>query len=213
MSFNKNLQPNRLRIVNSNFSHFLADRSQVSSKISTTRNPESVRNTLDSRLRGNDKTKPFAIRNGRGFTAIEFLIALSVLAVLTTIIFVSMSSFRNSKALQMVSEDILSLIDEARGDTLSAKDGYSYGVHFESAKIVIFRGTVYSSSDSSNKTVDVDGAVDVYNVSLTGGGQDVLFQRLTGKTGQNGTVMIRLKSDNSKTKTITIEVSGIASSN
>ena len=113
----------------------------------------------------------------------------------------------------MVSEDILSLIDEARGDTLSAKDGYSYGVHFESAKIVIFRGTVYSSSDSSNKTVDVDGAVDVYNVSLTGGGQDVLFQRLTGKTGQNGTVMIRLKSDNSKTKTITIEVSGIASSN
>lgn len=159
------------------------------------------------------KSKTRNLQPSLGFSAIEFLIALSVLAILTMIIFVSMSSFRNSKALQMVSEDILSLVDEARGDTLSAKDGYTYGVHFESAKIVLFRGTVYSSSDVSNKTADVDGAVDVYNISLAGGGQNVLFQRLTGKTGQNGTVTIRLKSDNSKTKTIVIETSGVASSN
>lgn len=149
----------------------------------------------------------------RGFTVIEFLIALAVLAILATIIFTSMSSFRNSKALQIVSEDILSLLDEARGDTLSAKDGYAYGVHFESAKIVLFRGTIYSSSDTSNKIIDVDNAVDVYSISLAGGGQDVLFQRLTGKTSQNGAVMIRLKSDTTKTKTILIESSGVASSN
>lgn len=148
----------------------------------------------------------------RGFTAIELLITLSVLALMSIMIFTSISSFRNSKALQIVSEDILSLIDEARGNTLSAKDGYAYGVHFESAKIVLFRGITYSSSDLNNKTVDIDNAVDAYNISLAGGGQDVLFQRLTGKTNQNGTVMIRLKSDNSKTRTIAVEVSGVASS-
>lgn len=164
----------------------------------TTRNPASSA----------DKLQP-----KKGFTVIEFLIALAVLAILATIIFTSMSSFRNSKALQMVAEDALSLLDEARGDTLSAKDGYAYGVHFESSKIILFRGTTYSSSDSNNKIVDIDGAVDVYNISLAGGGSDVLFQRLTGKTSQAGTVMIRLKSDNSKIKTIAIEISGIASSN
>lgn len=153
------------------------------------------------------------LKASRGFTAIEILISLSVLAILTMIIFTSMSSFRNNKALQVVSEDILSLIDEARGNTLSAKDGYSYGVHFESAKIVLFRGTTYSSSDLNNKTIDIDNAVDAYNISLAGGGQDVLFQRLTGKTNQSGTVLIRLKSDNSKTRTIAVEVSGVASSN
>ncbi len=149
----------------------------------------------------------------KGFTAIELLITLSILVILTIIIFTSMNSFRNNKALQMVSEDILSLLDEARGDTLSAKDGYAYGVHFESSKIVLFRGTAYSSSDLNNKTVDVDNAVDVYNISLVGGGQEIIFQRLTGKTSQTGTVMIRLKADTSKTKTVTIEASGVASSN
>lgn len=149
----------------------------------------------------------------RGFTAVEFLIVLSILAFLTTIIFASMSSFRSVKALQIVSEDILSLMDEARSNTLSAKDSYAYGVHFEPSAIVLFRGTVYSSSDPNNKTVDIDGAVEISNISLAGGGANILFQRLTGKTSQNGTVIIRLKSDTSKTKTILIETSGVASSN
>lgn len=161
----------------------------------------------------NQQPKTRVLKLSNGFTVIELLITLSILALLTMTIFISMSSFRNNKALQMVSEDILSLIDEARGDTLSAKDSYAYGVHFESAKIVLFRGITYSSSDPNNKTIDIDNAVDINSISLTGGGQDILFQRLTGKTNQNGTVMIRLKSDNSKTKTITIEVSGVASSN
>lgn len=148
-----------------------------------------------------------------GFTVMEFLIALSILAVLTTIVFTSMSAFRSGKALQTVSEKILSLLDEARGNTLSAKDSYAYGAHFESSIMVLFRGAAYSSSDPNNKTVDIDGAVEILNISLAGGGQEILFQKLTGKTSQNGTITIRLKSDNSKTKTIVIETSGVASSN
>lgn len=149
----------------------------------------------------------------RGFTLLEFMIALSILAILTAIIFTSVSSFRSGKALQVVAEEILSLLDEGRGNTLSAKDSYAYGVHFDSDSATLFRGASYSSSDSTNKKVDVDGAVEISSISLAGGGQDVLFQKLTGKTNQSGTVTIRLKSDNSKTKRIAIEVSGVASSN
>ncbi|KKR46443.1 MAG: hypothetical protein UT90_C0019G0005 [Parcubacteria group bacterium GW2011_GWA1_40_21] len=155
----------------------------------------------------------YNLQPSRGFTAVEFLIALSILAILTAIIFTSMSAFRGGKALQIVSEDILSLLDEARGNTLSAKDSYAYGTHFEFSRIVLFRGATYSSSDTNNKTVLIDGAVEISNISLAGGGQNALFQRLTGKTSQSGTITIRLKSDNSKTKTITIEASGVASSN
>lgn len=158
------------------------------------------------------KISNFAL-NRKGFTLVEFLITLSILVVLTTIIFIPMSALRNSKALQITAEDILSLLDEARSGTLSAKDSYAYGTHFESSRVVLFRGTAYSSSDPSNKTVDIDGAVEISNISLAGGGQDALFQRLTGKTSQSGTITIRLKSDISKTKTILIEASGVASSN
>ena len=148
-----------------------------------------------------------------GFTLIELLGSLAIIAVLVTIIFTSMSSFRNSKALQTVSEDVLSLLDEAKNNTLSAKDNYSYGVHFESAKMVLFRAPTYSGLEVTNKKVDVDNAVQIYSIVLAGGGPNVIFQKLTGKTSQNGTVIIRLKSDNSKTKTIVIAESGVASSN
>ena len=66
-----------------------------------------------------------------GLLLIELLGSLAIIAVLVTIIFTSMSSFRNSKALQTVSEDVLSPLDEAKNNTLSAKDNYSYGLHFE----------------------------------------------------------------------------------
>ena len=158
------------------------------------------------------KISNFAL-NRKGFTLVEFLITLSILAVLTTIIFIPMSALRNSKALQITAEDILSLLNEARDNTLSAKDSYAYGTRFESSRAVLFRGTSYSSSDPSNKTADIDGAVEISNISLAGGGQEVLFQRLTGKTSQSGTITIRLKSNVSKTKTILIEASGVASSN
>src|SRR3989344_3808329 len=126
------------------------------------------------------------IFNKKGFTAIEFLIALSILSVLTAIIFTSMSRFRSGKALQAVSEDILSLLDEGRADTLSAKDSYAYGVHFESSEITLFRGGTYSSSDSNNRTVDIDGAVEISSISLAGGGPEGLFHRLPGTPGPRG---------------------------
>lgn len=160
--------------------------------------------------KNNHKLRPRSLV--RGFTVIEIMIVLFILSVLTAIIFTSVSAFRSGKALQVVAEEILSLLDEGRGNTLAAKDSYAYGVHFESDSTTLFRGTSYSSSDLTNKKVDVDGAVEISSISLAGGGQDVLFQKLTGKTGQNGTVTIRLRSDNSKTKKIVIEASGVASS-
>lgn len=149
----------------------------------------------------------------RGFTVIELLASISIIVVLATIVFGSINSFRNSKALQIVSEDILSLLDEAKNNTLSSKNNYAYGVHFESAKIVLFQAPTYSDLNPNNKTIEIDNAVQIYGIALAGEGSGVIFQKLTGKTSQNGTIIIRLKSDNSKTKTIKIEGSGIASVN
>lgn len=157
------------------------------------------------------KTAGFIFQK-KGFTVLEFLVSMSILVVLATIIFASVSTFRNNKGLQIVAEDILYLLNEGRNNTLSAKDYYSYGVHFEPSEITVFRGATYSSSDLNNKTVEVDRSVEISNINLVGGGQDVLFQKLTGKTSQSGAVTIRLKSDNSKTKTIIIEASGVSSS-
>ena len=147
----------------------------------------------------------------KGFTALELLMVVSIMTLLVAIIISPFAEFRNSKVLDTTSEETLALLSEARGNTLSAKDGYQYGVHFEAAQIVLYRGATYSSSDINNKTVVLDSALEVSSIALAGGGSDVLFEKLTGKTLKGGTVVIRVKSDTSKTRTITITGTGIAS--
>ena len=147
----------------------------------------------------------------KGMTLLEIVIVMGILAILVSIIATSLSGFRNSKVLDTASEQILALLSEARGDTLSAKNGYQYGIHFEAAQIVRYRGATYSSSDVSNEVVPLDNALEISSISLTGSGAEVLFDRLTGKTSQGGTIVVRVKSDTAKSRTITIVGTGIAS--
>ena len=147
----------------------------------------------------------------KGFTALELLMVVAIMALLAAIIISPFAAFRNSKVLDTASEQSLALLSEARGNTLSAKDGYQYGVHFEASQIVLYRGATYSGVDVNNKAVVLDGALEVSSIALAGGGSDVLFEKLTGKTLKGGTVVIRVKSDTSKTRTITITGTGIAS--
>lgn len=149
--------------------------------------------------------------HSRGFTALELLMVIAILGILATIILMPFNAFRNSKVLDTASEETLALISEARGNTLSGKGGYQYGVHFEASKIVLYRGATYSAGDANNKAVVLDNALEVSSIALAGGGVDVLLDRLTGKTSQNGTVIIRVKNDTSKLRTITIEKTGVVS--
>lgn len=149
----------------------------------------------------------------QGITALELLMAIAIVAILAAVIITPFAAFRNSKVLDTGAENALSLLSKARGSTLSSKSAYQYGVHFESSKLVLFRGTAYSSSDVNNEIVLLDGAIEISSITLTGGGSDVLFDRLTGKTSNDGTVIIRVKSDTSKTKTVTINTTGVSSVN
>ena len=145
-----------------------------------------------------------------GFTLIEIVI---VLAILSTIIFTSFSAFRNAKVLDTATEDVLTLISTARGETLSAKANTQYGVHITSGSMTLYAGATYSAGDSANQVVDLDSALEIVSIALSGGGSDILFDRLTGKTSNSGTFVIRVKSDTAKTHTVTIAGTGIASFN
>lgn len=147
----------------------------------------------------------------KGFTALEILMVISIMMILVAIIISPFAAFRNSKVLDTASEETLALLSEARGNTLSAKDGYQYGVHFDAAQVVLYRGATYSSSDVNNKAVVLDSALEVSSIALVGGGTEVLFDKLTGKTSQSGSVIIRVKSDVAKSRTITIVGTGVAS--
>lgn len=143
----------------------------------------------------------------KGFTIIEILVVLGIIGLLVGIALPSLSKFRSSKALDTTSEGVLVVLSTARGDTLSAKAGEQYGVHFEAGKFVLYTGATYSGADPDNKEYILENIIEISSFTNA----DVLFDKLTGNTAQDGTVVLRVKADTATTRTITIAKSGIAS--
>lgn len=146
----------------------------------------------------------------KGFTFIEMLVALAIIALVSVISLQVISKFNTAKILDMETEKTLSILQKARLQTLSAKDGFEYGVHFEERKIVLFKGQTYNIGTPSNLEYRLVPAVGISAVSLTGGGVNAVFKKLTGATEQNGFVRLSLAGDANASSTITIEGTGIA---
>ena len=148
----------------------------------------------------------------KGFTVVELLVSLAIMAVLAVVVFSTFINFRKNEALVMDAETIVSVLRQARNQTLTSKNSSSYGVHIIASKITIFSGTSYVSGNSGNQDFVLSNTDTILTISLTGGGSDVVFQRLTGETSQNGTVTVSSPGLN-QTKTVTIYKTGLVDSN
>jgi len=145
----------------------------------------------------------------KGFTLLELVIVIAVILILFFIIFSAFSGFNRNYALDTEAQRVASILDEARSLTLASKGDTNYGVHFESSQVVLFTGDTYSAMDPSNREESLTSSVTISDISLSGGGSDVVFARLTGALDKNGTVTLSLVSDPAMTRTITFELTGI----
>jgi len=143
----------------------------------------------------------------------ELIIAISIMTILTVIAVGSFSQSVGPKALESQTAIVLSLIEQARNTTLSAKNASVYGVHFETSKAVLFAGATYSSTSVSNIVEPMHPKVQISNIALLGGGNDIVFNRLTGETAQSGTITLSLVASSTQAKTITVFGTGLSQSN
>lgn len=148
----------------------------------------------------------------RGYTAIEILLVIGIMGILVSIIGLSFSAFRNSNILFVETENIVSLISQARNDTLSSKNDTVYGVHVESNRVVLFEGSTFSEPDPENIEISLDTSVMLTDIVLNSG-SDIVFKRLSGKTDGHGTMLLVLTSATTTRKTITIYATGLVDIN
>ena len=154
-----------------------------------------------------------SLKYNKGFSFIEILVVIAVLAIIVLIVAAGLSSFYKSQTLNSAVNQVISLINQARSKTLSSEDASQYGLHFETSRIILFKGGSFIEFSPDNKEFVLPASVEIYDLFLNGGGSDLVFQRLTGQTDEDGTISLRLKAGASKTKIITIEPSGIISAN
>lgn len=144
----------------------------------------------------------------KGFTLIEVLVSLALLAIVSGIVFISFSDLSDANALDSSVSNTVARLNEARSKTLSSKEDMQYGVHLQSDSIISFAGSSYVIDDPSNKSYDLNNAVEISNISIAGG-SDIVFDRLTGQTDNIGTFSIRLKDDINASSTIKVFGTGI----
>jgi type II secretory pathway pseudopilin PulG len=154
------------------------------------------------------KTMPFF---SAGFTLIETIVAIGVLVLLAVVIISGFVSLRGNTALESTGENIVALLSEARSKTLASEESSQYGVHFEANRAVFFKGASFMEGQPDNDEFLISSLVEISDINLDGGGPDVIFKKLTGKTDNYGTITLALKANPAKTKDIVIQATGIIS--
>ncbi len=145
----------------------------------------------------------------KGFTFIEVLVIVAVTAVILSLSTGVFNKFNNNQALNNATRDTLSLLEEARSLTLASKNNDVYGVHFATNQVTRFRGNTYVTTSTDNYVIQLPSKISIENISLAGGGSDVIFKRLTGGTNYSGSVTLVVTNDAIASTTLTIHSTGL----
>lgn len=143
-----------------------------------------------------------------GFSLVELLIVISLSIILTTVVVISYRSIGQNTDLNTLTQRLVSTLDRARERTVSSENDANFGVHIQSDRYIEFKGPTYNASASDNINHIFSSKFEVSSINLTGGGSDVIFDRLSGQTSQSGTLVLRAKNDPANTKTIRVQSEG-----
>lgn len=141
----------------------------------------------------------------KGISLIESMIAIVVIIILIAVVAPTFSSIKRAQVLQNTTLDVYNAINQARSDSMSSLNGSEYGVHFETNQVIIFTGTSYVQGAPSNQIISFDSSASISGISLSPGGSDVYFNRLTGSPSAYGTITISVASSS---KQVSIGITG-----
>lgn len=146
----------------------------------------------------------------KGITAIEILIVTAIIGILAAVVLPQFSKIRENQILENTTEEILSTINKTRSETMASIDSSEYGVHFESDKVIIFKGETFSVEDVNNQIVEIVSPIVISDIDLSEGASEFYFDKLNGAPSAAGSVTV---SSPSASRVITISATGTASAN
>ena len=142
----------------------------------------------------------------KGLTLVEILISI---AILTFLFLFGLSAFRvfsGKEALSTEAKKITTAIEEARSKTLSSEGGERFGVYLLTNGIVVFQYP-YVEGGLNNKNVSLERGVSISSYLLTGGGNQILFKKISGETDNNGSITLV---SSRESKQIILEKTGLS---
>lgn len=159
-----------------------------------------------SSLRDSDADK-------KGFSIVEIVISVAFLAILgASAVFLLRNQLVGT--LDAEAQAIKTRLLQAEAEAIAGNSGSSWGMHFDNITIsaayyALFSGPAYGASNATT-TYYISKLVE-FQTPAAGTSTDIVFNKLTGTVSSSTTIVIRLKSDNTQTKTISIRTQGAVS--
>jgi len=148
------------------------------------------------------------MRRQKGFTLVEVIIVAAIIVLIVVMSIASYRYFEKRTELEATAQKIVAVLKLAQTKTLASEDASQYGVRLESNRYIFFKGGTYQGGAPDNKIYLLPSRLEISNISLTGGGSDVVFQRINGQTDQDGTIDLRIISQPTELETVNIHASG-----
>ena len=146
----------------------------------------------------------FLNKNNAGFTLIEMMLSVAVIAIIGGISVPIYQSFQVRNDLDIAAVTTAQSLRRAQVLAEAVDGDTSWGVEIQSGNITVFKGVSYASRDTN-----YDEVSDVPTSITSSGLSEVVFTKFTGLPASTGT--ITLTSNANETRTITINAKGMAS--
>ncbi|OGH18401.1 MAG: hypothetical protein A3G13_03340 [Candidatus Levybacteria bacterium RIFCSPLOWO2_12_FULL_37_7] len=150
----------------------------------------------------------------KGLTLIEFLIAIGLVAIISSAIGIRLITFRQKSSIatthaqiitDIKSQQVKSMVLDTEGEIPN-----SYGVHFDVGSYVLFKGTTYTISDAANFVVKLGSDVSFQSILFPS--QNIIFTKGSGEISDfvSGSDSFTLHDNiNGDKKTIKLNVNGV----
>lgn len=139
-----------------------------------------------------------------GFTLVEVLLSVIILAMMAGISLPVYQSFQNRNELDVLTQHFTSALRRAQTYTRGVSGDSQWGVAIQSGTLTLFKGASFATRDTTyDETAAVPASI---NVS---GDSEVVFAKLTGYPDASGSTTFT--NVNNDTRTVSINAKGMVS--
>lgn len=120
----------------------------------------------------------------KGFTLIEVLLVISILAILLTLGTVVFNSFGRKDQMSVEAREIEAVINEAKvktlaGFSLGGDESLNFGVYFQTDRYILFPGITYDSLNTHNQEFLLPESLEITPIFFPS--NSVVFEKITGE--------------------------------
>lgn len=152
--------------------------------------------------------KNTAIR--KGITLLEIILVIAALTIMVSGTFTIFSSFITNTYVDDTAQEIVHALRKANTNTIARLYDLRWGVYFNDASpssFTFFAGDNYAARSTQYDAVtNLPASLTFSQISLNGGGKEVVFRKIAGDTTQYG--FLKVRSTGGQERTVTINQLG-----